>query len=90
MTDEEKRTITVDVDAETERRLKLAAGNKGVSVEQYCSGAIFKELNGEMPTPKFSVEGLVALSDEVLQGRRSYTDSSDLIREAREERHKNL
>ena len=84
------KSIFIAVDAETEKRLKAASARRGKSVEQFCTEAIFKELYGEVSALKFSVEELIALSDEILQGRVSSTDSAELIREAREERHRNL
>ena len=89
MTSEDK-CITIAVDEQTERRIKIASAQKGKSVEQYCTEAIFRELDSEVSAPQFSFEELFALSDEILQGRRSTTDSAELIREAREERHRNL
>ena len=107
---DKKRAITIIVDAQTERLLESAALNKGVSVTQFCSDAVVKELNVETSYPKFSVEEIIETSDQTMPGRRSFidpvdldqlfaecdaitqgrisaTDSADLIREAREERH---
>lgn len=82
--------ITIAIDEQTEKRIKTASARKGRSVEQYCAEVILKELDSELSVPQFSFEELFALSDEILQGRRSSTDSAELIREAREERHRNL
>ncbi len=89
MSDESKR-VSIVLDSETEQKLKTTAARKGVSVEQYCCEAIGKELNSEAPPRKFSAKGMIALSNEILQGRKSATDSADLIREAREERHQDM
>ena len=43
MVDHRER-LTVDVDAETKRRLKAAAAARGVSVSVYCRAAIDREL----------------------------------------------
>ena len=87
---DENKIITIAVDAQTEKKLEAASARRGKSVEEYCTEAVFRELNGEVAVPQFSFEELFALSDEILQGRRSSTDSAELIREAREERHQNL
>ena len=89
MTGEDIR-ITIAIDEQTEKRIRTASARKGKSVERYCTEAIFKELDSEVSAPQFSFEELFALSDEILQGRRSSTDSAELIREAQEERHRNL
>ena len=86
----DKKSISFVLDAETRQKLEIAAARKGVSVEQYCAEAVSKELDCEPPAPKFSVEGLIASGEAIMQGRRSYTDSADLIREAREERHRDM
>ena len=88
MTNEGKRTIALHVDAETGLRLESAANKRGISVEQYCSDAIFRELNGESPPQKFSAKGMIAAGEAVFRGRLSVTDSAVLMREAREERHR--
>ena len=87
---DENKSITIAFDAQTEIRLEAASARKGKSVEEYCTEAIFKELNNEGAAPQFSFEELFAVSDEILRGRKSSTDSAELIREAREERHRNL
>ena len=89
MTSEDKRII-IAIDSQTGKRLEEASSQNGKSVEQYCTEAIFKELNSEVSAPKLSLEEFIALGNEILKGRRSFTDSADLIREAREERHRNL
>ena len=84
---EEQKSIKIALDEETELRLKTAATSRGVTVEQYCSEAIFKELNSEALNRKFSAKGMIAAGEVIFRGRLSVTDSAELIREAREERH---
>jgi predicted DNA-binding protein len=89
MTDE-KKSIKLALDEKTEQRLKAAATRKGVTVEQYCSEAIFKELNSEALNRKFSAKGMIAAGEMIFRGRLSVTDSAELIREAREERQREI
>ena len=42
--EEHKERLTLGVDAETKRRVKAAALQKGVTVADYCRAAIDKEL----------------------------------------------
>ena len=42
--EEHKERLTLGVDAETKRRVKAAALQKGVTVTDYCRAAIDKEL----------------------------------------------
>ncbi len=81
------KSITIEIDADIEHRLSEAAEQKGVTIEQFCWDAVKKELGGEAPFKKFSAEGMIAAGEAVFRGRLSVTDSADLIREAREERH---
>ena len=85
---EEQKSIKIALDEETDRRLKTVANSKGITVEQYCSEAISKELSSDTLRRKFSAEGMIAAGEVIFRGRLSVTDSAELIREAREERHR--
>ena len=89
MSDEDK-SITIVLDTGTELKLRTAAIRRGVSVEDYCAEAINRELGAEKSAPAFSAKGMIASGKAILKGRLSVTDSADLIRDAREERHRNL
>ena len=86
----ENKSVNITLDAETNERLHEAATRKGVTVEQYCSDAIFKELDSEGTKQKFSAESMIAAGEMIFEGRVSVTDSAELIREAREERHRDV
>ena len=90
-----KRTrLTLELTAEVYERLQAAAARKGVSLGQYCRAAIYEELvkdepNGEQ-LPRMTIEDVIArrkqiYGDQVLPG-----SSVDLIREAREERDRQM
>ena len=94
---EKRKRFTLDLDPEVQLRLKVAAALKGISMRQYCLEAIEKELAKEEIPPResagFNLEAfnqLVALRDEIFQGREALSDSTELIREAREIRTKEL
>lgn len=88
---EAENRITLNLDPAIQRRLRIAAALKGVSVRQYCRSAIGRELEKDednvMPGWSFdrkSFERLVKLREEIFGGRRLPGNSVDLIREARE------
>lgn len=94
---EKKKRFTLDLEPEVQQRLKIAAALKGISMRRYCLDAIERELAkediGPNASPRFNLEAfdqLVALGNEVFQGRESQTDSVELIREAREIRTKEI
>ena len=88
-----KKRLTLDMDPRVQRRLKVMAALKGISMRQYCQTAIDKELAkdeaGGVPNLPFGHEALDRLDalgkeifgDEILSG-----DSVEFIREARESR----
>lgn len=92
-----KKRFTLDLEPEMQRRLKVAAALKGISMRRYCidaiEGALIKDptttTTGRGLTKK-GFDQLIALRDEIFQGRKSFTDSVDLIREAREQRTEEL
>ena len=90
-----KRTrLTLELALDVHERLQAAAARKGVSLGEYCRAAIYDalvkdELNGEQ-LPRMTIEDVIArrkqiYGDQVLPG-----SSADLIREAREERDRQM
>ena len=88
--EDKRQRFTLDLEPELKQRLKAAAARKGVSMRHYCQTAIEKELAGdeadEAGRPDFAIERLLALKDEIFQGRKLPGDSAEFIREARESR----
>jgi uncharacterized protein (DUF1778 family) len=85
--------LTVDISPEMRRRIKMAAAQRDLSVRDYVV-RILDEAVPSMPkatqaqqgvTPE-AVERLLKTSREIMAGRRFTDDSTDLLREAREER----
>ena len=96
MADNKKR-LTLDLDAPLQRRLKAVAALKGISMRQYCQSAIEKELdrdgiNGTANhSPKrVTVDDLRALHKKIFGDRVLPGNSVDIIREEREKRDEQL
>ena len=94
---EKKKRFTLDLEPEMQTRLKLAAVGKGVSMRRYCLDAIEKELvrdeiaqSGTQPISEEALNKLDSLRKEIFGGRILPGDSTELIREAREQRTKDL
>ena len=78
-------------------RLKVAAALRGISMRQYCVAAIGKELaldqEAVFQKPGLTEEGLdqlLALREEIFGSEMLPGDSTDIIREERELRIKEL
>ncbi len=85
-----KKRLTLDLDPPVQRRLKVIAALKGISMRRYCQSAIEKELARDersgttaLPFGKEALDRLAALQARVFQGRTQSGDSADFIREAR-------
>ena len=94
---EKRKRFTLDLDPEMQRRLKVSAALKGISMRQYCVSAIEKELaqdhDAVFQTPRFTekdLDELLALREEIFGGEMLPGDSTDVIREERELRTKEL
>lgn len=95
MTAPERRSVTIELDATLHERLCEAAEGEGVDIQAYCLNVIVRDLNGGLEAQTgggkpFNIEDLIAFSDELLGDRVFPGDSVDLIREAREERAKQM
>ena len=86
-----KKRLTLDLDPAFQRRLKVAAALKGVSMRRYCQTAIGRELakdeaNGAIGplAGKSDHELFAELRQEIFGGKPIPGNSADLLREARE------
>ena len=86
-----KKRLTLDLDPAFQRRLKVMAAIKGVSMRGYCQTAIDRELtkdeaNGgaSLLSVKPDHESFAELRQEMFGGKPLPGSSVDLIREARE------
>ena len=94
---ENKKRLTLDLEAPLQRRLKAVAALKGVSMRQYCQSAIEKQLAQEEPNsvpnsrPRDEVfENLIAFRKKIFGDRIFPGNSVDIIREEREKRDEEL
>ncbi len=86
-----KKRFTLDLEPEMQVKLKVAAALKGVSMRQYCVAAIEKQLASEESTLESKDESrsllrMTKLRDEIFGDVPLEGDSTNLIRESREER----
>ncbi len=88
-----KKRFTLDMDVAMQRRLKVIAAVRGISMRRYCLAAIEQRLAEDDPQnggrQSFGdevLDRLAHLQFEVFQGMRVPGDSTDLIREGRDER----
>ncbi len=86
-----KKRLTLDLDPTFQRRLKVMAAIKGISMRGYCQAAIDRALTkdeadggaGLLPV-KPDHESFAELRQEIFAGKPVPGNSVDLIREARE------
>ncbi len=86
-----RKRLTLDLDPAFQRRLKVIAALKGVSMRRYCQTAIDRELTkdeadgmGGLLSDKPDHEMFAELRQEVFGGKPLPGSSADLIRDARE------
>ena len=86
-----KKRLTLDLDPAFQRRLKVIAALKGVSMRRYCQTAIDRELTkdeadgmGGVLSDKPDHELFAELRQEIFGGKPLPGSSAELIREARE------
>ena len=86
-----KKRLTLDLEPGFQRRLKVMAAMKGISMREYCQTAIDRELTtdeangaGGLLSDRPDHERLAELQKEIFGGKTLPGNSVDLIREARE------
>ena len=92
-----RKRVTLQLVPDVQERLQAAAARKGVSLGQYCRAAIYDALSkdeaeetAEPQKPHFDIESLIALRNQTFGDRVLPTDSAEIIREAREERDRQM
>ncbi|MBI2918510.1 MAG: hypothetical protein HYY01_11025 [Chloroflexi bacterium] len=85
-----KSRFTLDMAPELRMRLKIAAARRGITMRQYCLGAIQHQLDreevGVFASGAFNREAIDnarSLRDSVFGDRRLADDSAELIRQVR-------
>ena len=87
-----KKRFTLDLEADMQIKLKVAAAIRGVSMRRYCLEAIESQLASEEVEgqanglTKPSLLRMTKLRNEIFGDVPLEGDSTDLIRESREER----
>lgn len=89
--------FTLDMTADLRTRLKVAAARKGITMRQYSLEALSRQLARDdiqvQISSGFNMEAInkaKALQDSIFGNRRLTNDSTDIIRQAREERANQL
>jgi hypothetical protein len=91
--DTKKTRFTLDLDPLFQRRLKVMATLRGMTMRQYCLAAIEIELAKDeargakaFPFGEEALSSLVSLQAKLFAGRKVLGESLELIHEARETR----
>ncbi|MBI4299240.1 MAG: hypothetical protein HY666_05725 [Chloroflexi bacterium] len=91
--DIKKTRFTLDLDPIFQRRLKVIATLKGMTMRQYCLSAVERELAKDeaqgakaFPFGEEALSRLVSLQAELFAGRKVPGESVKLIHEARKTR----
>jgi hypothetical protein len=89
--------LMIDISPELRRRIKIAAAEKDLSIREYVEDILEQVVPSEevsmkkkqpRPVSKESLERLLRTREQVIQERqgRPFTDSTEIIRQMREER----
>jgi hypothetical protein len=89
--------LTIDISPQMRRRIKTAAAHSDLTVREYVERILEEAVPGT-PEPMHAqqgitpeaVERLFRTRDEIMRGRYFTDDSTDLLREARDERTEEL
>ena len=91
--------ITIDVSPELRRRIKIAASQNDLSISEYLSGILEQAVPDEVgmrqsgrPVTRETSERLRRIREKILQDRQGkpFEDSTEIIRQMREERSQEL
>jgi hypothetical protein len=93
--------LMIDISPELRRRIKIAAAQKDLSIREYVEDILEQVVPPEeagvgerqpRPVSRESLERLLRTREQIIQERqgRPFTDSTEIIRQMREERSKYL
>ena len=92
--------ITIDISPELRRRIKVAASQRDVSISEYLSQILEENVPEEAsiiqrpgrPLTRETLEHVYQVREEIMEhtNRRLFEDSTDIIRQMREERSQEL
>ena len=86
-----RKRLTLDIDESLQRRRKAAAALKGITMREFCEGALEDRLVQDPPdelqrgkSRREAVDAILARSKARVGGRKFLGNSADIIREERE------
>ena len=93
--------LMIDISPELRRRIKIAAAQKDLSIREYVEDILDQAVPSEeshiknrqpRPVSRESLQRLLRTREQIKQGRQGqpFTDSTELIRQMREERSEYL
>ena len=92
--------ITIDISPELRRRIKVAASQRDLSISEYLGGILEENVPDEAsiiqrpskPLTREILEHVYQVREEIMEhtNRRIFEDSTELIRQMREERSQEL
>ncbi len=93
--------LMIDISPELRRRIKIAAAQKDLSIREYVENILeqvvpaevaSKEKRQSRPVSQESLQRLLRTREQIIQERQGqpFTDSTELIRQMREERSEYL
>ena len=92
--------ITIDISPELRRRIKVAASQRDLSISEYLGGILEENVPNEAsitqrprkPLTRETLEHVYQVHEEIMEhtNRRIFEDSTELIRQMREERSEEL
>ena len=96
-----KRTrITIDISPELRRRIKIAASQRDVSISEYVGQLLAEHVPQEAsitqrprkPLTRETLEHVYRVREEIMEhtNQRTFEDSTEIIRQMREERSQEL
>ena len=86
--------LMIDISPALRRRIKIAAAQKDLSIREYVEDILDQAVPSEQPRPvsRESLQRLLRTREQIIQERQGqpFTDSTELIRQMREERSEYL
>jgi hypothetical protein len=92
--------ITIDISPELRRRIKIAASQRDVSISEYVGSILEESVPDEAsitqrprkPLNRETLEHVYQVREEIMEhtNHRTFEDSTELIRQMREERSQEL
>ena len=86
-----RKRLTLDIDPDLQRRLKSAAALKGITMRDFCEGALEEAVDQDQPQQVTEGKSrlkefneFIARNRELTGGRKFPGNSADIIREERE------